>query len=146
MKRLISSIFGVAAAAFVISGCASAPEADFSNIPGKFNMQKVQNDLWSISYTGVAGMSESRAESLAGQRASALCIAEGYRYFIVLEKSTEWQLRPGQPGVAPESIAAHDHHVPVIKGQVRFFKKQPDVATTAVYDAAQSQQNLKAFD
>jgi hypothetical protein len=146
MKKILSSIALIALAAFFVTGCETPPAPDFSNIPGKFNMQKVQDDLWTVSYTGVAGMSESRAESLAGQRASALCIAEGYRYFIVLEKSTEWQQRPGQPGVAPESIAAHDHHVAVIKGQVRFFKKQPDVATTAVYDAVQSQQNLKAFD
>ncbi|MEM7145354.1 MAG: hypothetical protein AAF591_09475 [Verrucomicrobiota bacterium] len=142
------SLFSVVALGgiLLLGGCETPPEPDFSNLPGKFNLQKIQNDLWSVTYTGTAGMSESRAEAFAGQRVSALCLAEGYSYFIILEKNTIWQQRPGQPGAAPESIAAHEHHVPVVQGQVRFFKDEPDVATTAVFDAAQAQQNLKAFD
>ncbi|MEM8954057.1 MAG: hypothetical protein AAGD22_07910 [Verrucomicrobiota bacterium] len=142
------SLFSIVAlgAICLFSGCETLPEPDFSNLPGKFNLQKVQDDLWSVTYMGTAGMSESRAEAFAGQRVSALCLSEGYRYFIILEKDTTWQQRPAQVGAAPESIAAHEHHVPVVRGQVRFFKSDPNVATTAVYDAAQAQHNLKAFD
>ena len=142
----LTSIFTLVAAALFVASCSSKPEPNFVNTPGKFQTNAVQSDLFEITYSGTAGMSTERAMSIAGQRASALCIAQGYQYFIVLEKSAGFEPRPPQPGAAPDSLAAVEHQVPVVKGQLRFFKKQPSIETQAVYDATQTQQTMNAFN
>ncbi len=142
--KLTYTLAAVAAAGLV--SCKSLPEPEFVNAPGKFNTSKVQDDLYEITYSGTAGMSAAQAESIAGQRASALCISEGYRYMIVLDHGTTWQDRPAQPGVSPDSIAAGPHKVPIVNGRVRFFEKRPKTETSAVYDATQTQRNLRAFN
>jgi len=136
----------LAAAIVAFASCKSLPDPEFVNSPGKFNTTKIQADLYEIDYSGTAGMNFSRAESIAGQHASALCISEGFRYMIVLDNSSTWQTRPPQPGAAPDSIAAREHKVPIVKGRVRFFAKEPKTETGVVYDATQTQKNLQSFN
>jgi hypothetical protein len=138
----LANLFAIAAVAIGFASCKSLPDPEFVNSPGKFNTNKVQADLYEIAYTGTAGMSLSQAESIAGQRASALCIAEGFRYLIVLDHGSKWETRPAQPGAAPDSLAAGDHQVPLVNGRVRFFAKEPRTETSAVYDATQTQKSL----
>ncbi|MFK5922562.1 MAG: hypothetical protein QM496_10315 [Verrucomicrobiota bacterium] len=143
---VIRSLFTAALAVILFSiGCASAPQPDFSNMPGKFNLHKTQNDLYTVTYTGTTGMTHAQAENIVGQRISTVVLNEGYRYFIVLNKNRTWVTRPGDPNYPPGSVAATDHHVPKIHGDIRLFKKEPKIQTMAVFDAEQTQQNLKAF-
>ncbi|MFV1994941.1 MAG: hypothetical protein ACC661_05850 [Verrucomicrobiales bacterium] len=140
----ISALLAAAAALFVTS-CASTPQPELTNLPGDFRLSKIQADLWDVRYTGTAGMRPNQAASIAGQRVSTLCLNQDYHYFLVLERESTWETRPGDPTLPVENIAAHEHNVPILSGQVKFFKKDPKILDKAVYDAEQAQQNLRAF-
>ncbi len=135
-------LLGAMAMLLFLGACASQPEPNFTNMPGDFKVTKIQDDLFDIRYTGAAYTSIDQAKGIAAQRVATLCLNEGYNFFVVLEKKSNWVERPGDPSYSPDHSAAQPHKVPVVDGQIRLFKKKPSVETRAVYDAAQVEKNL----
>ena len=144
MKRLAQLIV-LLTSAIILTSCKSTPEPNFTNLPGDFKFTKLQSDLFSVTYTGEAYVTEVQAKKFAGQRVASLCLNEDFNYFIVLDRSSGWVQRQGQLGYAPEHSAAQPHQVPQIKASVRFFKKKPNIETQAVYNAEEIEENLSVF-
>jgi len=122
---------------FALSGCTTITGRYFQPMVQE---RQIQNDVFMVNCTGTVFTSSQEAQEMALYRSAELCLNNGFRYFVITDKSTNIQTHVSStPDMVFGGQEVRSSSNPVVNLTIKCYKEKP----TELKDFFDAEQILK---